>query len=394
MKGSLLKIKNLPKYLFIILITGLILYSIYDAIKPNSFILNINIVPQDATVKLNGKLITKDKYHSKYKKGKYVIAASKDGFVASTQEIVLSKDSNINIELIQNTELLNKSVKTIRSTPISNIVQLDKDIIYGIDATNGNLVSIKDGVIDTIYQGRVREYSIKNGIAVILDERDFAKLTIINLLSKNQNSIDLSDIQNLVSVTLSDDAKTIYALGSFSIETKKPALYSITISSPKPTKIYETLALKIEYVDNNKIALFEDVHSLNKGVFHLLDLNNLTDLYSANANDFAFSKDQKHVVLELSDKLSVVDLTNIKEISIPFTYDDRYLWMNDNTIIILKNTFDNNIEIASFDITSTKLSPYKIIVSGEKAQHVYGILENKLYYQNYDGIIRSVDLNL
>jgi len=264
--------------------------------------------------------------------------------------------------------------------------------IIGIDNKRGNLIKIANDKPTTIYPGVIKDYYINKDRLVLIDNNNLNTIVIRNPVNQTViRNINLSDFSPIISVTIDNDNQNLYFLGNFNIDTKTPVLYLLPINNSEPLKLTETQAQKIEYMNDDILLLIEDFHSIGKGSVVIYDVKNETTISKQKADSHNISPNKNKLLLLTVNKISILESP---QFALKTKIIDKFssaIWKDNKTVLLFKN--DNyGINYAKLDTDTMELSPFEVLIREASIRAVYGIMDNKLYIQDYKKGVISVDV--
>lgn len=385
------KLKKILKRAGLIAISILLIISIYDVFRPDSFELTVEAAPSDATIKVNDITVGTGRYQGNLKRGEYSILATKEGYNSEVRNITLDKSTLITLNLTASASA-NANVATLRSTPLENAKTVgNTGLLYSVDSVNGNLVKTDDNRSITLYNGQVRDYSISANNAVILDYRNNTEIIVLNTTTGSSRRINLSDYAPIISVAISDDSQTIYFLAKFDIEKKNPTLYSINSQGGNATNITDTRALKVEYWKDNTVILFENVHALDQGSVHVYDTQNKAEVFTGRANTYIISPNKDYLALQTSRNITIVNRQDYKTETTSLSFADFVAWKDGSNLTVLRNR-NNSVEYATISLNPIRQSSFIKIMDGKQVRSLFGVNDGKITFQDITDSVFTLDL--
>lgn len=272
--------------------------------------------------------------------------------------------------------------EVIKISPLGKVSGFEYGAVYGVSKRNGNLVRFEENKETTVYTGKVNDYYIRGNIALILDDSNLSEIVVLNLDTEERSELSFSAISPVISVTLSDDLQTIYFLAGFDISKKISSINSVSINGEGHTKLGETSAQNLRFLRNNTILLFQSVHEQNASVVGFFDTNNRQETFSQITNTFQVSPDKRNVLLQKTNRVSIVN-TETLQIKSKFTQQSsRSVWKDTNTVILLRNT-DQGVAYSTLNITPFELSPFQLLVPDLSILTAFGFVGKNLIWEDY-----------
>jgi hypothetical protein len=387
-----LKNKKLIRIALSTIVFIIVFLGIVDLLKPNSFSLEINVVPADSSISIDEIHKGVGNTKIKLKRGLYTVRAEKEGYIPESKQLVLDKNTTIEIRL---TPVFEKVIDTGES-PLTDIPSLESpvinsaDVILGINK-DGNLVQITNKSPITLYQGIVKSYENKDDTVLILDENNLDKILVMNIKDKSLKTINLPELSPIISATLSDDKQKIFFLAEFNIDRKTPVLYSLPVSGGKPEKLTETRALSVEYWTNDIVVLFEEAHDFDKNKIHLFDVRSKKNLLSLSTGFYSISPDKSKVFAHSKNYVRIINSgkLEIKETATPSFVES--VWKDNNTLVLLENTNDG-IDYALLNTTNMTISNFSTLIKGTFVQNIYGVIGESIFIRDYKDRVIALDI--
>lgn len=299
-----------------------------------------------------------------------------------------NKPNIVNDQLPPSTPVSNIPVQI---SPLAKTVVSDNGEVYGINRKNGNLTRFKTDKEEIIYRGKVSDYDIKGEVALVLDDSNLAEIVVLNLKTNSQNKLSFLSLSPIISISLSEDEKTIYFLAEFNITQKISSINTVTIDGLNHKKNGETSAQSLKYLKNDTLLLFEDTHAQDKSILYFYNVSQNKILFSKFANTFLISPDGKNIALKTTNGIEIVNTIDFQSGSIKTLSSNRYVWKNNNNVVLFRNS-DQGVSFAPLNINPLRLLPFKVFAQNTSMLAAFGFIEDKLYWQNYNEDIISTIL--
>ena len=214
---------------------------------------------------------------------------------------------------------------------------------------------------------------------------------VLNLKTSSQNKLSFVSLSPIISISLSEDAKTIYFLAEFNIAEKISSINTTTIDGLNHKKIGETPAQSLRSLKNNILLLFEDTHAQDKSMLYFYDIGQGKVLFSKFSNTFLISPDEKHIALKTTNSIEIVNTIDFQSNSVKTLPSNRYVWKDNNHIVLFRNS-EQSVSFAPLSIGPLRLLPFKVFAQNTSMLTPFGFIEDKLYWQNYNEDIISTTL--
>lgn len=359
-----------------------------------SFKLNITATPNDSLITISNDYTTYSStgiFIKNLRADLYDLKIEKKGFITEQRQIKLDRDTKISMSLFQS--LITEVEKSYIPTKISPVVSnsgFENGIIYGINRKNGNLVRFEDKKETVVYGGDVKDYDVKADTAVILDNSRLGEIIVLNLNNLSIKKISQYSLSPIISVSLSDDTQNIYFLAGFDISNKSSSLNSISIDGNNLRKIDETDAQSVKVLNNKTLLLLEETHNQDKNIVLFYDLEKNSIIFSKATNSYKISPDKNHIFFHKSTTVDILNTLDFKSKSKNIETSSRSAWKDNNTMVIFRNN-ENNIYYSKLTINPFEKTPFQILLEGSSLLYVFGFMEDRLYLQDYNENIFSVE---
>ncbi|HJX45650.1 MAG TPA: PEGA domain-containing protein [Patescibacteria group bacterium] len=376
----------------------LILLLIRNLIQ-KQYLLLINVQPSGAEILVDNKYSSETNFSKKMSKGTHKIVVSKIDYKTVEKEVDLKSDTNIEIalETIKGgiTQIELKKMEAVSQTFISNVNLYSNGILIAYDVNSSRLVSIIDDKINTLYKGNLAFYSYSEPLITFIDRKNINEILIFDTLTnKVIQKIDAKSIVPIMYAQMGMNNKTIFIVGKFDYKTRTSALLIADTTNFQPKEIVKIKASKIEVVSENLLLMFDKIDAIDTSKITIFDINQNKTLLSITGNNYAVSPGKKFMVIQKSDSLTIIDLNNFSQKSIPSEFSEHIVWTSDEVLLIIKAQ-QNKIQF--FGLNSTYLTRYPIKFTNPPTnitvQEVIGISNNTLYLLDKNGFLNKITLS-
>src|SRR4030042_1091948 len=256
--------------------------------------------------------------------------------------------------------------------------------------THKIVVSKIDDKINTLYKGNLAFYSYSEPLITFIDRKNINEILIFDTLTnKVIQKIDAKSIVPIMYAQMGMNNKTIFIVGKFDYKTRTSALLIADTTNFQPKEIVKIKASKIEVVSENLLLMFDKIDAIDTSKITIFDINQNKTLLSITGNNYTVSPGKKFMVVQKSDSLTLVDLNNFSQKSIPSEFSEHIVWISDEVLLIIKAQ-QNKIQF--FGLNSTYLTRYPINFTNPPTnitvQQVIGISNNTLYLLDKNGFLR------
>ncbi len=210
-----------------------------------------------------------------------------------------------------------------------------------------------------VYGSPVRLFSYNNDRLVVL-EKDTNIMTTINFLTKQKiYTVDSSQYQPIISVSLSVDGKSLYFLGKYNSETHESNLYMSPTASFNPILIISTKTTKIEALSNSTLLAYRYTDQPNASYVEIIDASSKKTAKQYLVDFYSISPSKEKIAISLLSKITVFDISNnqlVSPISVPAQKPSFVLWKDDVTLIVISNN-DNRAIFFKYGLDKNNSNP-------------------------------------
>ncbi|OGM74273.1 hypothetical protein A2382_04390 [Candidatus Woesebacteria bacterium RIFOXYB1_FULL_38_16] len=362
--------------------------------------LTITPVPDTSLIKINDTYETTGKFDKRLPKGVYQIIVSNEGYFTDTRSITLTNNLKIDISLKQIPQGKEVSSPNINTHPFLKDYQItsqaiSENNIVGVSRTNGQLTTITNNTITSLYPGKIENFSYRHPYITFIETSKNNEIKILNIETKSINKLTTSDneIIPIIFSTPSPDESIVYFLGSYSKISRKSTLFSTPFNEMRPTILFQTSANKVEFLTKDRLLLFTSREASDQSIVEVFDLNKKRVIFTEKANFYSISPDGNKIILENSLHNTIINLTNLQRNQIENTTLTYATWLNNETIITATN-HNPGITFKLFNLKGYQISE-NIIISNLKdqtIQQIIGVSNNTIHFLNSEGKIISAAL--
>lgn len=389
------KLINKKVLITIILILFFLFVYFYFKNKDN-FDLKINVNVSGSQISIsdekNTVLNSDEVFDKKLKRGLYKVVIKKDGYIPEIREVNLNKDTNLQItmlrSLVNNTEL---SVKPVSFGSLLSKSGFDEGVIYGINRENGFLVKFDGQKQTTIYNKPIEDYDIKGNTAVILERGNLSGIIVLDLTTLTQRTLNMKNVEPVTSVSLTEDSSSVFFLSGFSINGKISDINSVTLNGNELKTYSETSAQRLEVVNNDLILLYQENHAQDKNSINLYQLSTNKIVLKKTVNTYKLSPNKDYIFIQRLNNVEKVNIKDFKNSTLSIKSGSRFVWKNNNTIILLKNN-EGNVQYSILTTNPLNATSFQTLIEGSAVLSAFGLVENKLYLQDYNNKMFSLNI--
>lgn len=390
----MIKISLKSKKLIFIVLLFTILFGTFLAFRlTRKLTLSVSVSPEGSLITVDEIYKQETKFEEKFNRGLHKVVVTKKGYQKEEREVLLDKDTSLTISLKPISEVQDLKPTTIREKPIYAPLFTGKNRLLAIDGASGNLIKIENGKVEILYKGNLKDYSFIGNKVVMIDSNNSSSLSILDLNLKTTTSISLPEFSPLVSVSYSNNQDLLYLLSNYEIGTKESVLSSIHVPTETVKNIGTFLASEVEFINDNYLLLFTSIDALDSSKVELFDLRTQKEVISIIGNSYSLSPDKTKVVIQASNKLTVLNITTLNTRSFISSFSEFATWKDQNEISILKS-LKEGIELNIIDSSTFEKRGLGIVPNTESVQirEVYGISENILYLRDKKGAVQQIPL--
>jgi len=353
------------------------------------YILKISVDQVGSKIAINDKYFSDNSFENRLPKGNYTIVVTKEGFLDFKRDVYLNKNTDVKVillEKIDSQSITSASVDGLRPYSFSKTSVVNENTL-GIDTFTGNLIMLRNTGFDVIYKGKVNKFSYRNPFTVIVDSMKKNVLILKNILTNEVKEIPYNNSELINALSITPDLKNIILISDYNVKTNKSTLYSLDLNTTTVNKIGETKATDLQFIDNNMIAMFISADYLDRGTLQITDRSLGKIYYTDNCNKFLVSPTGEFILLQLSNKIKIIDTTDYVPVSYNSEAKDIAVWEGrGNAVIVFRNS-PSGVQFAQIQIGNSEEPIFNVIPSltNEKVIQIYGVSGGYLYFQNSKG---------
>lgn len=390
------KLKINKKILILFISIVILIFGAYF-LMGKRFLLSISTYPQGSQININNKYRSSDTFSKKLTKDTYEVVVSKDGYVSQTFKFELTEDKNLVVSLNPAGVLDKVDVSRFRGVGAYSVAEITKgeqDFLVAIDKRNNYLIKISNNSNSTIYGKPVYSYSFVYPYVALIEMQDMGKIVIVDLSKNNSvSTFDAGIYSQVVSVSISKDAKNIYFLGNYDLKTGYSKLYKSSLNDFSASEIYTTQANVVNSLSDSYVLLLEQADGLDLSKTFLLSLSEFKVKYSSTCNYYKVSPSKKLVAVISSQRISLLDTDSLKTSIKSFSNLVSVDWKNDITLLVVDKS-GSDYKIYYLDINTLSLSePFtQDVVNNLNIQSIVAIDNETLHYVDSSGNLNKISL--
>lgn len=260
--------------------------------------------------------------------------------------------------------------------------------VIAVDRADGLLKKYTSATPTILYNKPITEFT-QNGNFVAAVERDNPTvIVIIDVAQGRSETVTIENNGQVISAAVNDNAQEVYFLGNYSTVTREAILYKTNVDTVNPVRVTETLANRIEFIDDTRLLFYQFSAGINESILTLIDATGKEIAHSV-SNRYEISKDRNNVLYKYVNTINVINTTTGVIRKLPVSDRSFFTWRsNQVAIIVTKN--ENDFILSEVNIGSMDVLFEKRLVTEKTLRLLIGAIDNSLIFETVDGDIITV----